>query len=348
MPLERPTLTELIAQTQADALARAQIDDPLRRADVMVYARVLAGLIHGIYGLAEWMSRQIIPDTAESEYLGRWASVWGVARKGASVATGTVAFTVQAGAVIPSGVLLQALDGQQYETTGPAAGTVPTLTAPLQAVLPGAIGNRTAGQALTLVSPVAGVQASALASELSGGADVESDDLLRARLLARISMPPQGGSASDYKAWALAVAGVTRAWVTPSELGPGTVVIRFVRDADASLIPDAGEVATVQAYIDQRRPVTAAVTVLAPTSAPLNFTITGLVPDTPALRAAVEAELADLVRREASPGGTLLLSRIRAAISATAGETDYTLVSPVANVVAAAGAITTMGVVTWA
>ncbi len=347
MPLERPTLTQLIAQTQADALARAQIDDPLRRADVMVYARVLAGLIHGIYGLAEWIARQVIPDTAEAEYLGRWASVWGVARKPAARATGTVQFTVQAGAVIPTGTVLQALDGQQYETTGAATGSVPTSTATVEAVTTGAIGNRTAGQTLTLVSPVAGVQATALASELSGGSDVESDDLLRARLLARISMPPQGGSASDYLAWALAVPGVTRAWVSASELGPGTVVVRFVRDADVSLIPDAGEVAAVQAYIDQRRPVTAAVTVLAPTSAPLNFTVSGLVPDTPALRAAVEAELADLVRREASPGGTLLLSRIRAAISATAGEADHTLVSPSANVVAGAGAITTMGTVTW-
>ena len=41
----------------------------------------------------------------------------------------------------------------------------------------------------------------------------------------------------------------------------------LVRDDDASLIPDAGEVATVQAYIDSLRPVTASVTVVAPTAA---------------------------------------------------------------------------------
>ena len=347
MPIDRPTLTELIAQTQADALARAQLDDPLRRADALVYSRVLAGLIHGIYGLIDWISKQVIPDTAEKEYLRRWATFWGVAPKAADFASGTATFTVQAGASIPAGTLVRSLDDQQYETTADAVGVVPTYTAPLRAKVAGAAGNRTAGQTVTLVSPVGGVQTSAIAGALSGGADPEQDDALRARLLARISMPPQGGSRNDYKTWALEVPGVTRAWVSPNELGAGTVVVRFVRDADASLIPDAGEVATVQAYIDERRPITANPTAMAPTEAPLNFTITGLVPDTPTQRAAVEAELADLVRREAEPGGTLLLSRIRAAISSTAGETDYSLLAPVANVVAATGAITTMGVVTW-
>jgi uncharacterized phage protein gp47/JayE len=203
---------------------------------------------------------------------------------------------------------------------------------------------------LSLVSPIVGVTPSATAGVLSGGADVETDDALRSRLLARIQNPPQGGAASDYVAWALQVSGVTRAWVFAQELGPGTLTVRFVRDNDgtgAAILPDAGEVAAVQAYINARRPVTAQVTVVAPTANALNFTISGLTPSTSAVRAAVQTELQDLLLREAVPGGTILLSHIRAAISSATGENDFTLTSPSANVTNATGQISTMGNITW-
>lgn len=348
---DRPTLATLVQRVRADVLSRLQTDDLLRRTDADVLARVMAGVSHGLYGFVQWLSDQIIYDTASAEYLERWASIWGVQRKPASSASGSVSLIVQAGAVVPVGTLVQALDGTRYQTTGAATGAAPTLTAPLAAVEPGAAGNRDAGQALALVSPLIGVQPTGTASLLSGGADVETDDALRARLLARIQQPPQGGALADYRAWALSVPGVTRAWVAPQELGPGTVTVRFVRDNDgtgAAIIPDAPEVAAVQAVIDTLRPVTAQAIVVAPVAVPLDFTISGLTPGTVQVQAAVQAELADLLLRESVPGGTLLLSHIRAAISAAAGETDFVLTAPASNVVSAPGVMSIMGAVTWA
>ena len=342
----RPTLADLVTRTRADLVSRLSADDILRRADADVYARVLAGLAHGLYGYVDWLANQIIYDTAEAEFLARWASIWGVTRKPASTATGSVTFAVSSGAVIPSGTLLQALDGVQYQTTADATVTVPTATASVAALVAAAAGNRTTGQTLTLVSPVTGVQSSATAGALVGGADLESDDDLRARLIDRIQQPPQGGDAHDYVAWALEVPGVTRAWCFPLELGEGTVTVRFVRDDDASLIPDAGEVATVQDYIDALRPVTAAVTVVAPTAVPLAFSI-AVAPNTAAVKAAVQAELSDLIARESKPGGTIYLSHIRAAISAAVGEDNYTMSAPSADVTNTAGNMTTLGTITW-
>jgi uncharacterized phage protein gp47/JayE len=343
----RPALPELIQRVRNDVLARLSADDLLRRADAEVYARVMGGVAHGLYGFIEWLSTQLIYDTAELEYLERWCSIWGIRRKVASAATGSVTFLAQAGSVIPSGTLLQALDGVQYLTTADTTITAPTADAPVAAVIAAAVGNRAAGQGLTLVSPVVGVQATATAGELSGGADVETDDALRARLLARIQQPPHGGASYDYTAWALEVSGVTRAWVYPAELGLGTVTVRFVRDLDATMIPDAGEVAAVQTYIDARRPVTAQVTVVAPAAMPINFQIQGLAPSNATVQSAVQAELQDLLVREALPGGTILLSHLRAAISAAAGETDYVLVAPSANVTNTIGNMSTMGSITW-
>jgi len=346
----RPVLPELIQRVRNDVLSRLSAEDVLRRTDAEVYSRVMGGVAHGLYGFIEWLSKQVIYDTAEAEYLERWCSIWGINRKVAAPATGTVTFTVQAGSLIPFGTLLQALDGVQYQTSADATMTVPSTTATVTALVPVAAGNRATGQNLTLVSPVVGVQSTATAGLLSGGADVETDDALRARLLARIQQPPHGGASYDYTAWALEVPSVTRAWVYPAELGLGTVTVRFVRDNDGTgtaIIPDVGEVAAVQAYIDARRPVTAQLTVVAPAAVPLNFTIQGLVPATLTVQAAVQAELADLLLREAVPGGIILLSHIRAAISAAAGETDYVLIAPLANVTNSTGNVSTMGAITW-
>lgn len=345
----RPQLSAIIERVRTDVLSRLAQDDVLRRADAEVYVRVMGGVAHGLYGFIEWLSQQLIYDTAEVEILDRWCSIWGITRKAAAAATGTVTFTVQAGAVIPAGTQLQALDGIQYKTTADATVSAPTATAPIAAVTPAAAGNRGAGQSLALVSPIVGVQSTATAGLLSGGADIEADDALRTRLLARIQQPPHGGNANDYVTWALQVAGVTRAWVYPAELGLGTVTLRFVRDNDGSgagIIPDASEVAAVQAYIDALRPVTAQLTVVAPTSVPLNFSIQ-LTPNSAAVQAAVQAELQDLITREAVPGGTLLLSHIRAAVSAAAGETNNVISVPSADVTTTTGQLTTMGTITW-
>lgn len=349
MAFQRPTLNEIIERTFADLTSRLALQGALlRRSVVGVLARVLAGASHMLHGHLEWIARQAIPDTAD-EWLPRWAAIWGITRKDAEFAEGSVTFTgTIGGTVIPAGTVLRRSDGVEYTTQADATIAGGTATATVKASEAGSAGNADAGTTLTLVFPIAGVGSSATvaAGGLTNGSDVESDDDLRARLLARIQQPPHGGAAFDYEQWALEVPGVTRAWVYPLHLGPGTVGVTFVRDDDASIIPDAAEVAAVQAHIDQKRPVTADVYVFAPVADPLNFTIQ-LNPDTAAVRAAVEAELRDLILREAEPGGTLYLSRIREAISVAAGEFDHVLVSPAADVVSATGHIATFGGITW-
>ena len=349
----RPSLADLVNRITNDVLQRLQTDNVLRRADAQVYARVLAGISHGLYGFIEWVSQQIIIDTAEAEFLERWASVWGVQRLAATSATGTVTFTITPGAAdIPAGTLVQTLDGTQFQTTHDVTVNGTQATSPVAAVSPSAAGNGYGGQSVSLVTLIAGVQSTAALGSLSGGADLETDDSLRARLLNRIQQPPQGGDANDYVQWTLQApgGGATRAWCTPLQFGPGTVGVPFVCDGNgsgAAILPTAEQIKAVQDYIDSVRPVTAAVTVYAPDSLPIDFTIQGLLPDTLAVQQAVEAELADLIAREGQPGGILLLSHMRSAISAAADESDYVLQLPSENVVLATGQIPIMGAVTW-
>ena len=353
MTFARPNLQAIIERIAADIDARLPGADarmPFSNLNVLGYAQGAA--VHGLYGYLDYLAQQILPDSADSEYLERWCSIWGIERKASVPATGDVNFTGVSGSTIPTGTLLQRADGQQYQTSNVVVLSGGTGVAPVVAVLAGLAGCSAASSALNLVSPIAGVDSAAVVATggLTGGSDAEVDESMRDRLLAHIQSPPQGGAAADYIAWALEVPGVTRAWVYPQELGLGTVTVRFVRDGDGTggaIIPDSTEVAVVQAYINERRPVTADLTVLAPASVALDFTISGLVPATSAVQAAVVAELQDLLMREAVPGGTLLLSHIRAAISAAAGEDDFALTSPTANVVHTVGNMATMGTVTW-
>lgn len=347
----RPSLQNLIDRTQGDIEAGLPgADARLRRSNLNVLAGLIAGVSHGLHGHMAWLADQVIPDTAEVEYLDRWATLWlDQPRKAAAAAQGNITFTGTSGTLIPAGTSLIRADGVEYTTDADTTLSGGTATAAVTAVEAGAAGNAIAGVSVTLTTPIAGVTSAATVASggIVGGSDTESDDDLRVRLLERIKEAPHGGASGDYVTWALEVAGVTRAWVYPQELGIGTVTVRFVRDDDASIIPDAGEVVTVQAYIDALRPVTAQLTVAAPVAVPLNFTI-AVTPNTAAVKAAVEAELTDLLRREAEPGGTILLSHIREAISIAAGESNYTMTVPAADVTHTTGQMATMGTITWA
>lgn len=351
MPFQRPTLTQLRDRAAADIASRLPgADARLRRSNLNVLALVSAGAAHGLHGHLEFLSRQIIPDLADVEYLERACSVWGVARKAAAPAKGNVTFTGANGTNIPAATQVLRSDGAAFTVDAPVIIAAGTALAAVTASLAGASGNTDLNSPLIIAAPIVGANgiATVAAGGLSQGADTETDDSLRARLIARISLPPQGGAKTDYVAWALQVAGVTRAWCFPLELGAGTVTVRFVRDLDAgSIIPDAGEVAAVQAYIDALRPVTANVTVLAPIADPLAFTFAAIDPNTQAIKDAITAELQDLLSREGMPGGTILLSHIRAAISVAAGENNFNLTAPAADVVSATGHMPVPGVFTF-
>lgn len=350
MPTMRPSLPKLIDQGASEFESRLPgVLARVRRSLVGIINRVVAAGLSALYQYAERLNKQAWPDQCDDEYLDEHGARWGVPRKEAVAAAGTVRFTGTDGAVIDQGTTLQRADGVLYETTASGAIAAGQALIAVQALVAGQAGNAGINSSLTLTSPVAGVSSSVTAyTALSGGTEQETAEPYRARILRRMRKAPQGGSNDDYESWALEVAGVTRAWVYPGEQGAGSVVLRFVRDDDAGgAIPDAGEVAAVQSHIDASRPVTAGVFVVAPVAVQLNFTIQ-LTPNTAEVRAAVEAELIDLIRREAVPGGTILISHLREAISSAAGETDHVMTAPAANVAHATGEIATMGVITWA
>lgn len=350
MPFNRPSLPELIARIGSDIESRLPgTDARTRRSNLAVLARIEAGVAHGLYGYLDHIARQVIIDTADGDVLERWAAVWGLSRRSAVNASGVVVFSGNNGTLIPAGLVLQRADGLQFLVAVTSSITSGTAQVLVTATEPGDAGNTEPATPLALAAQVLGLSGVAYVGSggIVSGTDVESDDSLRARLLTRIQQPPHGGAAHDYVQWALEVPGVTRAWAHPLWMGAGTVGVVFVRDNDPSPIPDSPEVAAVQAYIEARRPVTSEVYVVAPTPLVVPVTLS-ITPDTPAIRAAVAAELVDVFRREATPGVTLRISHLREAVSLAAGEEDHVITAPAGDVVATAGQMPVLGTITWA
>ena len=342
MPFTRPTLTTIIARIEADMSARLIGGKTvLRRSFLGVLARVFAGAVHMLYGALVWLSEQIQPDTAEAEILERYADVHGITRRAAAYATGEVDCTGTTGAVIPAGALLQRSDGIQYSVDTEATLDAGVATVDVTAVVAGADSNADGGESVSFVSPITGVDQAATidsAAGIAGGVDEETDDELRARLLAYLADRPQGGSLADYEQWALEVSGVYRVFVFPEfdaenliEDQPGYVGITFITaDTDAP-IPSTQLVTDVGDHIEDLRPVTARVHVYKPIALSVSFEI-NISPNTSAVQDAIKAELSALFAREGAPDSTIPLSHIDEAISIAAGEYDHELVLPAADI----------------
>ena len=115
MPFTRPALTTLIDRAEADIETRLPgADARLRRSNLNVLARVHSGAAHGLYGYLDWISRQVIYDTAEAEILERWASIWGITRKPAAPAVGAVSLTGTNGTTVMAGTVLVRSDADEY------------------------------------------------------------------------------------------------------------------------------------------------------------------------------------------------------------------------------------------
>lgn len=368
MPFERPTLRALARQAQADMATALRLPAILRSSPLVILAKACAGLVHGLYGYLDWIARQAVPFTATGAFLAAWAALVGITRKAPAAATGMARFGGTVGAVLPEGSrLLRSADGVAFRTT--ALATVDsdgTVTAPMLAETPGAAGNGVAGAELVIASAVLGIHAvgSALGA-VTGGADEEDEEDFRQRMLDRFRAPPQGGAAADYLAWALEVPGVTRAWVAPNGAGAGSVVVYTMLDdaqaaeggfpqgtdgvaaAEPRGTPATGDQLAVADHLHPLRPVTALVYAVAPRPFPIDYRIADLAADSAATRAAIEAELRGMLRRQGVPGGTIFQSDNIGAIRGAEGVTRFSLLAPTGSVTAPLGALPVLGTLTW-
>jgi uncharacterized phage protein gp47/JayE len=381
MPFALPALADLRSQFRSNFAARlAGFDALLRRSVAGVVSDGQGGGIFAGFRALGWLSKQLFIDSAEVPYLDRRLADYGMARIAGTAAVGNAIFTgtvstpaipIPAGTTLtPAGSLTDS-NGNALEFTTNAAATIGsggTVSIAITASGPGTAGNLPAGTPLTLMNAIAGVlpQAAVDNSGLNGGTNSESDDSFRARGLARIRQPPQGGAGSDFWTWARNSGVPTRAWVYPLNRGPGTCDVAFTIDTRANPIPLAADIATVQAAVVAAAPVIGGSQAFAPVADALTINVHGLpAADQAAVTAALVALCASVPPGGASYGdgvtiplqtgalypiqtpGTLYLEWIEAAINSAATIPSFDVTAPTADVTFASGHLPAVPTVTF-
>jgi len=379
MPFKRATLSELRDQNRAFMQSELEaVGQLLRFSNLKVLADMDAGMAHLHYAYLDYIAKQSTPFNATDENLAGWMAMKSVYRKPASAAQSPSAQAKgMAGATLPAGTVLNRSDGYQYTTdTELVIAATGYGTTSVTAVLPdisddvtggGASGNADAGTILTLDSNAPGIENQVtLLVAATGGADIEDEEDFRSRGLLAFQNPPQGGSDADYKSWALAVSGVTRAWVKRRLNGAGTVGVYIMCDnnsnggfpvgtdgvsqlEDWGAVKATGDQLAVADYIYPRQTDTAIVFVCSPIQKTINLVIGGLTGADSTTVAAIKAALTDLFFDAAQPDGTgiVYLSDINLAIGSVSGTTGYILNSPSANITFNVGEIPVLGTVSF-
>ena len=277
MPFERPTLQELVERAIADTESRLPgADTKLRRGNLQILPRVHAAAVHGLYGYLEFMAKQAMPDTAEAEYLDRWAAVWGVLRRPAARATGNATMTGTVGSVIAEGTLFRRNDNARFVASEEVIFSGTSAEVPLIAEEAGDDGNTDAEAVISLVSPITGVTTVGEVAEdgLTGGWIRRRTRPFWPVCCGASRSRPTAGPRRIMSPGPWSVPVLRGPTAEGGRMGAGTVGVTFLMDdTEGGPIPTPDDMARVQAYIDERRPVTAAVTVYALTPVELDFTI---------------------------------------------------------------------------
>jgi uncharacterized phage protein gp47/JayE len=242
LPLRDESILDVRARFDADANAGIDPSDPAFK-DLTVggfYYDVTQPAVMECARLWDFFSTEVpavaFPAYAFGEYLDEHGITVNVPRKDGVKATGEVTFTGTNGTQIPSGTTVAVpqddpdADPIIFETTasdtiGNQATPNGTITIPVQAVETGPAGNVPTGAVTELLTGIEGVESVTNASAITGGADVESDELYRERILLEYANPHGAGTIADYERWALGFPPVGYVTVVPLWNGPGTVQV---------------------------------------------------------------------------------------------------------------------------
>lgn len=280
----------------------------------------------------------IFPETSYGEFVDSHAKVKGMSRRAASAASGELTITGTANTVIPAGSLFSTAavnDEPSVDYRTLDAATIPesgSITVDVECTQTGIIGNTKENTIVLVSSRLKGITAVTNENPLTGGTEVESDASLIERIVEFNKSQGESyvGSASDYKRWAMSVAGVGSATVLPAQDTSGLVTI-IITDANGD--PATEQLCTsVYNYImrpdnpDERlAPINAFLKVSPPTTMQISIKATVELEDDAtleAVRTAYAAQLA-LYLPEALEDKEIKYSRIWGVLSATAGVNDH-------------------------
>ena len=309
MSLTTPTTKEIsdniIAQLEASLNQTIPL---LPKSFLRVLAKVLAGVFILLYKYGGFTFLQIFVQTASSkETIVNGKSIVPLTEWGRLIGVGDPVAATQAELLIditvenqvgslPSGTqLVSALNGVTYITIGTVLLDAAIVQATIRAVSDqsggggaGAIGNLDPGAIVSFANPLANVARDTVVnSQVVTGANGESTEAYRQRIIDRFQKRPQGGAYVDYEIWGEEVAGVVNVYPYTSD-NPGQVDawVEANTDTDPDGIPTTAQLQAVLDSIEldenglaSRRPANALANTFVITRKGFDCTVSGLVVD---------------------------------------------------------------------
>ena len=264
---------------------------------------ILRSIIEAVASVAVWLESLILlllqttrASTSSGADLDSWVQDYGVTRLGAVAATGHCTFsrfTTTLQAVVPIGLLVQTSDGSQQfavtvDTANPAYNALlggyvispgsGSVTAPVQAVLPGFAGNAVANSITVIAQAIQYVDTVTNALDFTNGSDAETDTALRARFVSYIASLSKATKLAIGNALLGLQTGVSYALVENYTYGgvyqPGYF---YAVVDDGSGTPSSTFLSSASNAIDAVRPFTSTFGVFAPVAVTASATMTATI-----------------------------------------------------------------------
>lgn len=306
MATQTPTTAELTAQIVGAIEAQlGQTASFLPKSFIRVLAKVLSAVFITLYKYSSFIALQIFVSTASGSAtvingqtvtpLTLWGRLIGIGDPIAATAAelvATVTVENQTGTLASGSQLLGSTNGVTYITTGAVLLNAATVQVTVRAVADsngtggvGEIGNLVAGDAMTFANPLPNVSRDVVVvAQTITGADAETTDAYRERVIERFQRRPQGGAYSDYAIWGEGVAGVAN--IYPYTGAPGQVDVYVESSTETDGIPTAAQLVAVDSALQyavsglaDRRPANAWTNTLPITRTGFDINVAGLAAD---------------------------------------------------------------------
>lgn len=252
MAFNIPTTQDTFDTDLANLESALNQDAPLaEKAFLRVLAAVLALNETSAYKYAAERAMQTLALTATGDDLANIGLEFGVVRKAAEAAVLTIQLPGQNGTFIPATVDFTGdSNGIRYIPNSSAVIAGGFATLDVTAAEAGVIGNLNNGNTMTIGTQVPGAETVAtVTATVNTGAEQESEDAFRKRILFEIRTVSGGSNATDHKEWAEEVAGVQRAYpysgkpfdeIEDSFPGERTVYVQSTTAVDPDGVPPQG------------------------------------------------------------------------------------------------------------
>ena len=249
---------------------------PSASCDLSARLYAVAAQVQALYLQAEWVMGQAFPQTAQGTYLDYHAETRGIQRSVATAAEGYLRFQVDTAAAqdlsIPAETVCMTVEGRRFQTVEAAVLEAGELYVDVlsKALEPGSGGNVAAGTVIRMAVAPAGVKSCTNPAAFVGGADQESDEALRERVLDSFKRLPNGANAAYYEREAMNFPGVAAAKAVGRARGIGTVDVYVATEAG---LPGTELLEAIEADLQAKREIAVDVEVCAPQEQTVDVTV---------------------------------------------------------------------------